>query len=315
MVHYLDSQKHIEHPRQADRTAMKRIAKVIGIIGLFGLLLVVCGIKYIDHYYPLASSAGFESFAAERENTNLLLCVHADIINSLKQNKFSFEEIQCASTNDPRFKEVLRRVPDITRVRAFNLRRGTLSGWMVCWVEKRVILQRVNMEFNVTYSMTEFDHRAFQRIFGGLGQKFSQRDQVVGANAHECKDTEEFRSEVITDKFNNAWVMSSGWAGYMGVAVALTSNKYYYWFYSDAGSDNEPSYPISSNYQYDGKTLILDSKEHLYSTAWVVVTNGGRLCLSAPSQTGDVARLLIPDPSFNSAEPFGNQRALKPQKP
>ena len=115
--------------------------------------------------------------------------------------------------------------------------------------------------------------------------------------------------------YDHAWVMSAGWAGYMGVAIALTSNKYYYWFYSDERSGSEPRYPISSEYQFDGRTLSLDSNTHLYSSIWVVVTNGGRICLSAPSETGDVARLLIPDGNFDPAEPFRNQRALKPVKP
>jgi len=37
------------------------------------------------------------------------------------------------------------------------------------------------------------------------------------------------------DHFDGAWVMSSGWMGYMGVALAVSGDRYYYWMYSDMG--------------------------------------------------------------------------------
>jgi len=116
---------------------------------------------------------------------------------------------------------------------------------------------------------------------------------------------------VVPDSFDRAWVMSSGWCGYMGVTIALTPDKYYYWFYSDVVTGDEPEYPIAGSYTFTNGKLLLDvSEDHLYSTSWIITTNAGRTCLWAERDAGDFPRLLIPDQNFNAKAPFRNQPGL-----
>ncbi len=116
----------------------------------------------------------------------------------------------------------------------------------------------------------------------------------------------------IPESFKQAWVMSSAWCGEMGVAIALTTDQYYYWFYSDVKLDDEPEYPMTGSYSFvDGKLQLNGSNYFYYATNWIVVPNGGRKCLSAERDVGDVARHLIPDAHFDPGRPFQNQGTLE----
>lgn len=116
----------------------------------------------------------------------------------------------------------------------------------------------------------------------------------------------------ISEPLNQVWVMSAEWAGFMGVAIGLSSNRYYYWFYSDVIRGDEPECPLVGSYTLEANRLTLDESEHhLYSTEWLVTTNGGRICLWASQDAGNSARILIPDENFNATDPFANQKKLK----
>ena len=116
----------------------------------------------------------------------------------------------------------------------------------------------------------------------------------------------------VPKSFEQAWVMSSRWEGYMGAAIALTPDRYYYWFYSDVKSEDEPEYPITGSYSFvNGKLRLNGSNHFYYATNWIVVHNGGRKCLSAERDVGDVARYLIPDMHFDPSQPFENQGTLR----
>ena len=117
----------------------------------------------------------------------------------------------------------------------------------------------------------------------------------------------------VSEPIDQAWVLSSDWQGFMGIAIGLTSNKYYYWFLSDVGGGDEPAYPITGDFTFDGNTLTLDSPDvDLYAHTWLVVTNADRTCFWAERDVGDFSRLLIPDSNFNPMEPFENQETLRP---
>ena len=115
----------------------------------------------------------------------------------------------------------------------------------------------------------------------------------------------------LPDAFEHAWVMSSSWEGFMGVAIALTSDKYYYWMYSDVEWLEEPSFPYAGSYTFeDGKLTLEVSGDHYYATEWNITKNGGRKCLQAKDEFRDLSRLLIPDPKFDAKVPFKNQSNL-----
>lgn len=115
----------------------------------------------------------------------------------------------------------------------------------------------------------------------------------------------------LPDSFEHAWVMSSSWEGFMGVAIALTSDKYYYWIYSDLQSGDEPGFPFTGNYTFEnGKLALEDSGDYYYATEWNMTTNGGRKCLQAIGMNQSPDRLLIPDPDFDAKFPFKNQPNL-----
>jgi hypothetical protein len=117
----------------------------------------------------------------------------------------------------------------------------------------------------------------------------------------------------ITQPIRQAWVMSSRWAGFMGVAIALTEKHYYYWFYSDVRKPNEPVYPLSGSYTLENGRLRLDGPSNaLYDHQWILTTNEVGVCLWAPKDEGDISRLLIPDPVFEPSDPFRRQRGLRP---
>ncbi len=128
------------------------------------------------------------------------------------------------------------------------------------------------------------------------------------------------------DHFDGAWVMSSGWVGYMGVAIALSEDRYFYWMYSDIPVD--ANYPYTGTFRVQGEQLILDTPFvlasgepatgdldiKLYSDRWRILRRGVSLRLHAVSdKEGDHARTLIPDFQFDPENPFRNQSNLKPE--
>ena len=113
---------------------------------------------------------------------------------------------------------------------------------------------------------------------------------------------------VVNECLEKAWVLSGEWAGYMGIAIELSSNQYYYWFYSDVGYGEEPEYPLTGDYTFEGEVLSLQAGgHHLYSTEWVVTNHADQACLWATRDVGRNDRLLFPDEDFDAARPFRNQ--------
>jgi hypothetical protein len=124
--------------------------------------------------------------------------------------------------------------------------------------------------------------------------------------------TEKEQAKAVPKQYDKAWVMSSGWNGFMGVAIALKGDKYFYWFYSDVMLPHEPEYPIIGTYKIDGETLILDdSQNRLYATRWKFTQNAQKTCLWSEKDIGDYPRMLILDPNFNPKDPFVNQPKLE----
>lgn len=128
------------------------------------------------------------------------------------------------------------------------------------------------------------------------------------------------------EQFDGAWVMSSGWSGYMGVALAVAQDRYYYWMYSDVSVD--ANYPYTGTFRIEGDELILDpptelatgepvqgtAKMRLYSDRWRILRNGLSVRLhSMTDASGDHARTLLPDCQFHPSRPFQNQLNLKPE--
>ena len=135
------------------------------------------------------------------------------------------------------------------------------------------------------------------------------------------------------DHFDSAWVMSSGWLGYMGVAIAISGDRYYYWMYSDAGSSGRDD-PYVGTFRIEGDLLLLgepsrlstesrkplsdnpyDPPEELslYGSSWRIIrTPFGTKLHHTGDREKDAARSLIQDFHFDPNKPFRNQMFLKP---
>lgn len=126
------------------------------------------------------------------------------------------------------------------------------------------------------------------------------------------------------DHFDGAWVMSAGWMGYMGVALAVSEDRYYYWMYSDIPDDAD--YPYTGTFQIEGDILVLDSPRvlrtgapannilecGLYSDSWRITSDGFSPRLhSTTDAPEDHARTLYPDFGFDPSNPFRNQGYMK----
>ena len=123
--------------------------------------------------------------------------------------------------------------------------------------------------------------------------------------------------------FEGAWVMSSGWSGHMGVAIALSKDRYYYWMYSDIPV--EVVYPYTGTFRIQGDQLLLNAPFAsangepaglgLYSDRWKILRSGVSLRLHAiTDKENDHARSLIPDFQFDPKNPFRNQSNLNPEQ-
>ena len=114
------------------------------------------------------------------------------------------------------------------------------------------------------------------------------------------------------DNLDGGWVLSDLWAGYMGVAIQFDGNQYKYWFYSDVVVPDEPEYPLSGTWSWDGPVVKLDSDAHLYDERWHVYRYNGELCLLPDSarqwQLRDGKehedRLLFRIENFDARDPF-----------
>jgi len=122
-------------------------------------------------------------------------------------------------------------------------------------------------------------------------------------------------------QFDGAWVMSAGWHGYMGVALALSGDRYYYWKYSDVAS--EANFPYTGTFRIEGDELILGQPSelatgnpaaHLYSDRWLILRRPLSVQLQAANdQPDDHRSTLLPDFQFDPSSPFRNQPDLKPE--
>jgi hypothetical protein len=108
----------------------------------------------------------------------------------------------------------------------------------------------------------------------------------------------------------------------MGVAIALTADRYYYWMYSDVG--NRTEYPFTGSYEVRGNLLLLGEPRgvsentpadelSLYSSTWKISeTQWGKRLNFTGDRPDDKARSLMPDFQFDPKNPFRNQRLLAP---
>jgi hypothetical protein len=112
------------------------------------------------------------------------------------------------------------------------------------------------------------------------------------------------------------WVLR-GWAGYMGVAICFKrGGTFDYWFYSDVKSGNEPKYPVTGTWKWNGDVLELVSEHRLHDTRWHVYHHKGKVTLlPAYAQEWQVKdgktredRLLFRVPDFDPKQPFASQR-------
>lgn len=136
-------------------------------------------------------------------------------------------------------------------------------------------------------------------------------------------------SLVLPGHIDGAWVMTSEWMGYMGVSIALQGDRYYYWMYSDVGTNFEQYYPYTGTWTIEGDILVLGDptvldtglaakplqQAELYSRRWRVLRRPLSVSLhSEGDNLDDHGRTLLPDFQFDPANPFRNQGTLKPEQ-
>jgi len=153
---------------------------------------------------------------------------------------------------------------------------------------------------------------------------FAKRERY-GMNKEEAEkgpESEQGQKWRLPTSYSRVWVMSADWEGYMGVVIALSEGRYYYWMYSDVGG-TDPSGPYRGAYSIeDGELQLGDpenlrggrGKEELYSRRWKMVEVGGEVRLLAieDQQRKSVkSRYLHLDREFNPWHPFNNQGEMK----
>lgn len=99
--------------------------------------------------------------------------------------------------------------------------------------------------------------------------------------AGRCAD-EEYKPSITLHRIEKdaaiegKWSFTDKWRGYMGLSFEFRNGEFKYWFYSDVKSDNEPEYPITGTYKIEHGVLRLGAKEHVYATAWILITYDGK---------------------------------------
>jgi hypothetical protein len=128
------------------------------------------------------------------------------------------------------------------------------------------------------------------------------------------------------DHFDHAWVMSWDSRHYMGVALAVRGNEYFYWRYRDPGSCDGP---FRGTFHLDGDVLVLEDprkdtpddtrqgmafEPSLYSKVWMIHRDPLGMRLYALSDgIENIGRHLLVDTQFNPKHPFRNHDRLKPK--
>ena len=110
--------------------------------------------------------------------------------------------------------------------------------------------------------------------------------------------------------FEHAWVMRESW--YMACAVAVVSNKCWYWFASDVVDPAAPQYPVILDCAYDAGGLRLKTGARVYSTNFLAVVTDGATNLLAECDGSRTERLFRVHRRFDGADPFGYK---SPQEP
>ena len=90
-------------------------------------------------------------------------------------------------------------------------------------------------------------------------------------------------------RLDGYWLLSGKWMGYMGIALRIDKNHFDYWFYSDAKSNDEPTYPLSGDVEIKKNIVHLKCRgqEHLYSEDWHLIVFKNQICLLADSHYQD----------------------------
>lgn len=127
------------------------------------------------------------------------------------------------------------------------------------------------------------------------------------------------------DHFDHAWVMSGDSRHYMGVALAVRGNEYFYWRYHDPGYCDGP---YRGAFHLDGDLLVLsdprkdipeDARQgkafepSLYSRVWMIHRDPLGIRLYTLSDgIENIGRHLLVDTQFNPKRPFRNHDRLNP---
>jgi hypothetical protein len=100
---------------------------------------------------------------------------------------------------------------------------------------------------------------------------------------------------------DGVWVLSGKWAGYMGIAIKINSERYNYWFYSDVGQpvftseitmsdghverltsiEKPPKYPLTGRLKLRGDVVELAGAGGYYDRKWHRIVYRGVPCLLA----------------------------------
>jgi len=157
-------------------------------------------------------------------------------------------------------------------------------------------------------------------IFIPLVSCDSSKPEATSPEAkQEPAPTEQAAEEpVFPERFDGAWVMSAKWRYTMGVAIAISGDRYYYWMYSDVGGPDE----AVGKCRIEGDVLILDPPDsgknldeyfQLYSDRWRILRLPTATALTAVAKSeGDPGRMLLPDFRFDPRNPSHNQEHLQP---
>ena len=78
-------------------------------------------------------------------------------------------------------------------------------------------------------------------------------------------------------QIEGCWALSGEWTGFMGLALELRDGQFRYWFMSDVGSpDRQPKYPFTGKFIVEHGFLVLDTKQDVYDTRWLLITHKGQ---------------------------------------